>query len=216
MSATQAPQQFVLASGNAHKLREFTALLAPHGIGVLPAPPGFSCVEDGTTFAANALLKARAVQASLAAAQRAPAWVLADDSGLEVSGLGGAPGVYSARYAAEVPAGGDQDAANRAALRDALLAAPKAARAARFVCALVALPPEAGAPAAQALGELVGHVVTQERGAQGFGYDSLFVPHGEDDRPLKGTLAELGPAVKDSMSHRARALETLMRSLRGD
>lgn len=215
MSATSAPQQFVLASGNAHKLREFTALLAPHGIGVLPAPPNYQCLEDGTTFAANALLKARAVQASVAAAQRAPAWVLADDSGLEVDGLGGAPGVYSARYAAAVPAGGDQDAANRAALLGALQAAPQAARTARFVCALVALPPEPGAPPVLARGELGGHVATHERGAQGFGYDSLFVPHGEGGRALAGTLAELGPAVKDSMSHRARALVALMQSLRG-
>lgn len=220
MPAFVLPQRFVLASGNAHKLREFTALLAPHGIAAASAPAGYACEENGETFADNALKKAEAVRATLARRGEPPAWVLADDSGLAVDALGGAPGVRSARYAAPVPAGGDQDAANRAALAHALRAiGPSAARApagyaARFVCALAALAPDPNVAPLQVRAELEGYVSPEERGTQGFGYDRMFVPQAERGEALGGTLAELGPAVKDSLSHRARALLALLQALR--
>lgn len=214
MSDASSPRSFVLASNNAHKLREFTALLAPHGIAARAAPAGYACAETGDTFAENALQKARAVQVALAEAGEPPAWILADDSGLEVDALDGAPGVRSARYAAPVGPGGDQDAANRHALLQALRDVAPERRAARFVCVLAAVPPQGTVAPLEVRGELAGHIAGEERGTQGFGYDACFVPHDARGHALGGTLGELGPAIKDSVSHRARALLALLGQLR--
>lgn len=203
------PTSFVLATGNPHKVANFTALLAPHGIAVRLAPEGYACEETAPTFAGNALQKARAVQAALRAAGEPPAWALADDSGLEVEALGGAPGVHSARYAPKVAPGGDQDEANRRKLVEALAGVPHGQRAARFVCALVALPPEPDAPPIEALATLAGTIAESPCGTQGFGYDALFIAEGH-----RQTVAEVGPAVKDAISHRAQALLALLGALR--
>jgi XTP/dITP diphosphohydrolase len=153
-------------------------------------------VEDADTFAGNAIKKAREV----AAITGLPA--LADDSGLEVDALGGAPGVYSARYAGE-PA---DDARNIDKLLAALAGVPDAARTARFRCVL-ALADGAGALGAEVLtadGTCEGVLTTARRGAGGFGYDPIFLYP-----PLGQTFGELGHAAKADLSHRARAMAAL-------
>ena len=183
----------LVATRNRHKLGELAALLAwprerLHSLAEYPDLPPVE--EDGGTFAANAAKKARAA----ADATGLPA--LADDSGLEVDALGGAPGVYSARYAGAAA----DDAANNRKLLDALRGV--ADRRARFRC-VVALTAPRGAPRLFE-GVCEGVLLTAPRGAGGFGYDPLFMP---DGRPQ--TFAELEPSVKNEISHRARALALL-------
>ncbi len=150
-------------------------------------------VEDGTTFAENAQLKAVAISRQL------PGLALADDSGLEVDSLGGAPGIYSARYAGA--------AANSANNRGKLLAAldalrPAASRRARFRCVLALA--RDGVTIATFAGTVEGMIVRQERGDAGFGYDPLFVADG-----FERTFAELAAADKNRISHRAVAVAKL-------
>jgi XTP/dITP diphosphohydrolase len=183
--------RLVLATRNAHKVRELQPLMAPHEIVPLPdaveLPP-----EDGATFAENALGKARA-----AAAQTGmPA--IADDSGIEAAALDGAPGIYSARYAGEsatddenlamllreVPAGGDTRVA--------------------YVCALALVEPGGGEEVVE--GRCTGRLTHEPRGDGGFGYDPAVVPDDYDDRR---TMAELSPEEKDAISHRGRAARAL-------
>jgi len=189
----------VIATGNAGKLREFRRLLDGLGIELrsLADYPGAPTVEeDGATFAANARKKA------LAYAQCTGAAVLADDSGLEVDALGGAPGVHSARYA-----GAAQDAdANIDALLSALADVPVAERSARFRCVIaVALP-----SGATLLGEgtCAGRILTERQGEGGFGYDPVFFYE-----PDAKTFAELPAARKNEVSHRAAALAALIPEL---
>lgn len=197
----------VIATKNRGKAREFAALYEPLGIEVrsLNDYEGMpDIVEDGDTFAANALIKARAVVAALGV----PA--LADDSGLRVDALGGAPGVYSARYAGE-PA---NDAANNAKLiaelqrRGALLAPaaegrPALLSAAQFVCALAYVEP--GGRILTAEGVCEGAIVAEACGANGFGYDPHFY------LPQFGlTMAELTAGQKNAISHRAAALRQMI------
>ena len=189
-----------VATTNAHKLRELGEMLGPLGYEVLGAGEGFEVVEDGATFADNAVKKARA----LAAATGEPA--LADDSGLEVHALGGAPGVHSARYAGE--SGPTRDAANRTKLLAALAGVPDGQRAARFVCALAYLEP--GREPRLFRGTCEGVIGHEERGTGGFGYDALFV------LPERGrTMAELAPEEKNAVSHRGRALAAFLAFLHG-
>jgi len=186
----------VIATGNPGKLREFQALLA--GLPFVPVSQASLGVcapeETGTTFLENALLKAR----HAAAAAGAPA--IADDSGLEVDALGGAPGVYSARYAGP----GAGDAANNAKLLRALAAIPAGARRARYRCVLAYVDgPDDPAPLC-AEGAWEGTIVDVPRGRGGFGYDPLFwLPE------LAMTVAELDPDEKNRLSHRGRALRAL-------
>ncbi|KIL40287.1 purine NTP phosphatase [Gordoniibacillus kamchatkensis] len=202
-----ATKTLVVATKNRGKAREFSALFEPLGWEVrsLNDYDRFpDIVEDGDTFAANALIKARAVVAALGV----PA--LADDSGLCVDALDGAPGVYSARYAGE-PA---DDAANNAKLiaelkrRGALLAPAEAGRpallsAARFVCALAYAEP--GGRVRTAEGVCAGAIVADARGANGFGYDPHFY------LPEFGlTMAELTAEQKNAVSHRAQALRQMI------
>lgn len=181
--------KLLIATRNAHKLEEIRGML-----------PGFELVgteawaevpdpeETGSTFEANATIKAEA----WCRATGLPA--LADDSGLEVDALGGAPGIHSARYAG---VHGDT-AANNAKLLREMAGVPKEQRTARFVCALaLALP---GAPTRVLRGECRGHLIEAQQGAGGFGYDPLFVPEGYDK-----TFGELPAEVKAQLSHRARA-----------
>jgi XTP/dITP diphosphohydrolase len=201
--------RLLLATSNAHKRAEFAALLSPLGIAVVtPADVGGipEVDEDRPTFAGNAAKKA----ASAAAARRT--WALADDSGLAVDALGGAPGVLSARYAG---AHGD-DAANNARVLAELAALeraqPELDRRARFVCALALARPD-GAVALAVEGEACGVILRAPHGAGGFGYDPLF-EFAEAGFPQAGrTFAEIPRAEKSAVSHRGRALARLMERL---
>ncbi|NHN76891.1 RdgB/HAM1 family non-canonical purine NTP pyrophosphatase [Azotobacter chroococcum] len=190
--------QLVLASHNAGKLKELQALL---GDAVQVRSVGeFSDVEPeetGLSFVENAILKAR----HAARVSGLPA--LADDSGLAVDALGGAPGIYSARYA-----GGGGDAANNAKLLEALRDVPDAERGARFVCALALVRHAEDPLPILCEGLWHGRILHAPRGAQGFGYDPLFwVPETEC------ASAELAPAEKNQLSHRARAMAQLRQRL---
>lgn len=196
------PAHWVLATGNRGKVAELSALLDEAGLGlVLTAqselgvdPPP----ETGATFVENALLKAR----HAARATGLPA--IADDSGLVVPALAGAPGVHSARFAGD----GCDDAANVAKLLTAL-ADPALDRSAAFHCALVALEhPDDPAPLI-AMGSWRGEISRQPRGRGGFGYDPVFV-----DRGLGRTAAELEPRRKNGLSHRGAALSRLVELLK--
>jgi len=204
-NSTHAPRRsrpLVIATSNAGKLREFAALLAdlPYEVIGQSALGLASVPETGTSFVENALLKAR--HASVAAGMAA----IADDSGLEVDALGGAPGIFSARYAG-VHA---DDAANNAKLRDALAAIPAAERTARYRCALVYVDAaDANRAPLIAEGSWEGRMVSSPRGSAGFGYDAYFwLPD------LQMTVAELDPAEKNRLSHRGKAMRELARLLR--
>jgi len=185
--------RLVLATGNPGKLAEMRTLLAPLGIQVLgPEEAGWPAgvAEDGDTLEANALIKARAASA----ATGLPA--VADDSGLFVDALGGAPGIHSARFA-----GPAQDAAaNCAKLVEAL--AGEERRGASFRCAVALVVP--GGPEEVFQGRCGGRIALEPRGRGGFGYDPLFVVEGETR-----TFAELPPEEKHRHSHRGRALAAL-------
>jgi XTP/dITP diphosphohydrolase len=182
--------RILLASRNENKLRELERVLGGWQLGLFDAegyPP-----ETGETYYENALGKARH-----GAKLVDDAWVLGEDSGLEVDGLGGGPGIHSARF------GGD-DPVERllAELRDV----EGEGRRARYVCELVAL-----SPAGQELrgtGVLEGRIAREPRGDEGFGYDPIFVPDGEEE-----TVAELGNEWKAENSHRARAARDLLRAM---
>ena len=192
--------EIVLASGNRGKIAELTALLAPLALAVRsPADfPGWpEIAEDGATFAANAVAKAEAGCAFTGL----PA--VGDDSGLEVEALGGAPGIFSARYA-----GKQGDAvANNALLLQNLKGVPWEKRGARFVCAVAYKAP--GAEAKVFFGETRGRILEAPRGAEGFGYAPLFL---SDD--LRCSFAEADAAAKNRVSHRGRALRQLIEYLK--
>ena len=190
-----APKTILIATKNRGKLREVRNILA--GLPVIFAtldqfPDLPEPVEDADTFEGNAEQKA------LHYARLTGLWTLADDSGLEVDALGGAPGVYSARYAGRQ---GD-DAANNAKLIRELSKVPDEKRTARFRCAVVLASPEG--VLATGCGTFEGVVADDARGSNGFGYDPhFFVPE------LGMTAAELRPEQKNHMSHRARALTAI-------
>ena len=192
----------VVATGNAHKVAEIEAILAPVMPGVrfvalgelgdFPDP-----VEDGETFFDNALIKARAAQAETGLPM-----AVADDSGLCVDALDGAPGIYSARWAGEH----GNDAANNEKLMAQMSAVPEAERTARFHSSVVLV---RGDEVLRGDGDCEGVVGFEPRGNGGFGYDPLFLPN---DTPGK-TMAELTPAEKNAISHRFHALEDLSAKL---
>jgi XTP/dITP diphosphohydrolase len=189
--------QLVVASHNSGKVREIKALLGPHGIEPvsagslgLPEPE-----ETGLTFAANAQIKAKA--AAMASHHAA----LADDSGLCVDALEGAPGIYSARWA-----GPDKDfriAMTR--IHDELRKKGLSTSTAKFVCALCIAMPSGEVQTFE--GEVHGHLSFPPRGDHGFGYDPIFIAEG-----MEQTFAEIDPARKHTMSHRAKAFEKLLHS----
>lgn len=194
-------RKLIIATGNAHKAEEFDALLAGYRFEVQSAVVcgGMPEVEEtGTTFAANAQLKAEALR-QLAPAE---AWVLADDSGLEVDALGGEPGIFSARYAGA----GATDAANVAKLLAALAGLPESKRPARFRCALCLIGPDGRQHHFE--GSCEGRISDAPSGSSGFGYDPVFVPTGYEQ-----SFAELGEASKGELSHRAKAVRALVDSL---
>ncbi|HET7756872.1 MAG TPA: RdgB/HAM1 family non-canonical purine NTP pyrophosphatase [Steroidobacteraceae bacterium] len=190
----------VLASGNAGKLRELAALLAPLHLELVPQGAlGIGTVpETGATFLDNALLKAR----HAAGAAQLPA--LADDSGLEVDALGGGPGVRSARYAGE----GAGDAANLARLLAELAGVPGPRRGARYQCVLALVRAADDAAPLVARGTWEGSIALGARGHGGFGYDPVFVPAGGTR-----TAAELPAGEKNAVSHRGQALRALVAAL---
>jgi XTP/dITP diphosphohydrolase len=191
-----SPQPLVLSTRNAHKVREFSRLLAPAGIAVEPLPDEVVLpAEDGSTFAENALPKART-----AAAQTGRV-AIADDSGIESEALGGIPGVRSARYAGE-------NATDEANLAKLLREAPAGSRL-RYVCALAFVDPAAGLEEVF-FGECTGTLAASPRGSGGFGYDPAFVPV---DYEGERTMAELSDEEKDAISHRGRAARELLRWL---
>ena len=193
--------RLVLASGNAGKLRELTAILAPLGHELVPQSAlGFdSPPETGTTFVENALLKARH------ASRLAHLPALADDSGIEVDALGGRPGVYSARYAGE----GASDTQNLQKLLAELQGVSDERRTARYQC-VIALVRKADDPAPLiAEGAWEGRILQAPRGSHGFGYDPIFLPAG-----LQLTAAELSAHDKNAVSHRGKALKALVAQLR--
>lgn len=191
--------RLLAATSNPGKLREFREILEPAGVSlVAPAEVGYAdeVEEDGETLEANAAKKARA------AARATGITALADDTGLFVDALDGAPGVRSARYAGEA----QDPVANCGKLLSALEGVPAADRGAAFRCAIVLAGPD-GALAAFT-GECRGRITRVPRGANGFGYDPLFeVPE------LGKTFAEMDPGTKHALSHRGRALEKLREHL---
>jgi XTP/dITP diphosphohydrolase len=195
-----AVRKVVLASGNPGKLREFSELLAGKGfelvrqseLGIEPPP------ETGSTFLENALIKARN------AARLSGLPVIADDSGIEVDALGGAPGVYSARYAGE----GASDEANLAKLLDTLNGTPAARRTARYRCVVVFVERFDDANPLVGEGTWEGSILAGRRGSGGFGYDPSFVPRG-DTR----TVAEMPADEKHLQSHRGQAMRAFLAQL---
>ncbi|WP_192035728.1 RdgB/HAM1 family non-canonical purine NTP pyrophosphatase [Halomonas sp. YLGW01] len=193
-------QQMVLASGNRGKLQEFDQLLAPLGYAVRPqAEYQVAEVEEtGLTFVENALLKAR--EASRVSGLPA----LADDSGLAVDALQGAPGIYSARFAGEPKS----DAANNQKLLEALVDVPAGQRTARYWCVLVYLRHAEDPVPVIVQRSWEGEILTSPRGDGGFGYDPLFwVP------TLNRSAAELQANEKNRLSHRGQAMQALLEKL---
>ncbi|MGB6059901.1 MAG: RdgB/HAM1 family non-canonical purine NTP pyrophosphatase [Microthrixaceae bacterium] len=197
-------RRVVLASNNPHKAVEFAALLAEHlpTWEPLPRPPEVpEVIEDAPTFLGNARLKAEAlVEATGDSA-------LADDSGLVVDGLGGAPGVHSARYAGE----GASDSENVTKLLEDLAAhgaTEPERRTARFICVLVLRHPDGTEVVAE--GSVEGTIAMEPRGHRGFGYDPVFLPTEGFGR----SFAEMSEAEKNEISHRSRALKVLIEKLR--
>jgi XTP/dITP diphosphohydrolase len=187
----------VLATRNPHKVREIARLLAPSGLDVEPLGPGIELPpEDGETFAANALPKAR----TAAAATGRPA--IADDSGIEAEALNGAPGVRSARYAG-LEASDEENL--QKLMREAPVGSPL-----RYVCAMAYVGPEGEERVF--FGACSGTLADEPRGSGGFGYDPAFIP---DEDGSGRTMAELSDEEKDAISHRGEAVRALVRWLRG-
>ena len=203
MKRAHEGEAIVLASNNAGKVREINQLL--EGTGARVVPQGDFGVpeaeETGLTFVENAILKARN------AAQHSGLPAIADDSGIEVDGLHGAPGIHSARYAGP----GSSDADNVGKLLHALESVPEAERGARFQCVLVYLSHASDPTPLICQGTWEGRILEAPRGENGFGYDPVFYV------PTHGcSAAELDPAIKNELSHRGQALRRLRQRLEGD
>jgi len=209
----------IVATRNAHKVAEIKGILGeePRIFSQLDFPNAPAVAEDADTFAGNAARKAEGLFAWLSAtghrqalATGAAFFILADDSGLEVDALGGAPGVHSARFAAVETerAANSSDAENNAKLLRLLADVPPEKRTARFRCALALKAPEKDTLLFEGVCE--GRIALSPSGTGGFGYDPFFVPDGHAQ-----SFAELGESVKNKISHRARALAQLRRFLEG-
>ena len=189
-------QVIVMASHNQHKIKEIEAITKKFGMPVISRDdagvPPVEIVEDGETFEENSLKKAQEIQ------KLCGRITLADDSGLEVDYLGGAPGVYSARFAGE----DSSDAKNNEKLLKLLDGLKKDDRKAKFVSVITMVFPDGEVLTAR--GECPGRIITAPAGENGFGYDPLFVPDGYDK-----TFAQLTAEEKNHISHRAKALEKL-------
>ena len=191
----------VVASSNKHKIEEISKVTKKFGIDVISRdeagiPKDIEIEENGSTFEENSYIKAKSIMDICGKA------TIADDSGLMVEALGGAPGVYSARFAGE-----DQnDERNNEKLNDLLKDIPYKDRRAKFVSVITVLFPDGRKIVAR--GECPGHIIEEERGNNGFGYDPLFVPEG-----YGSTFGMLSSEVKNEISHRALALKSLAKEL---
>jgi XTP/dITP diphosphohydrolase len=195
--ALDSRNQLVVGTHNRKKGAELQELLVPLGLVVATLddfPNAIDVVEDGDSFAANAVLKATKQARHLAK------WVLADDSGLEVDALDGAPGIYSARFAGE----NSSDEQNNALLLERLSGTPLEKRTAHYVCH-VALADQQGTVRAESHDVCHGRIRFEAAGTNGFGYDPLF-----EVVEYHRTFGELGPAVKRAISHRSRALRAIL------
>ena len=184
----------IIASNNKGKIKEFKKILEPMGYNVISqseAGINIEVEETGTTFKENAELKADAIYKLKNTA------VLADDSGLEIEFLNGEPGIYSARYM-----GATSDGERRKIILKKLDGVPDEKRGARFVCCICYI--DANGNKKFAEGYWTGRIAKEEKGENGFGYDSIFIPDGE-----KNTSAEMSEEEKNSKSHRANALKIL-------
>lgn len=193
-------QTVIIASGNKGKLKEFQELMKdlPVEVRSLADYPEIGDIEEnGTTFAENAYIKAKVVHDATGCL------AIADDSGLEVDALGGAPGIYSARYAGEEKS----DAKNNAKLLAALANVPEGERGAQFHCAIVAI--SADGRRFDAEGIVRGEILRAERGENGFGYDPLFYV-----REFDKTTAELSMDEKNAISHRGKAVRKMVAILK--
>ena len=186
----------VAATKNRHKIQEIEAITQEFGMSIISRDeagvPDIEINEDGETFEENSYKKAFEIM------KLCNNITIADDSGLEVDCLDGAPGVYSARFAGK---DGDDDANNRK-LMELIKDVPYEQRTGRFVSVITMVFPDGETISAR--GEVEGHLLTEKRGTSGFVYDTLFVPEGYDR-----TFGELGPEIKNSISHRSRALARL-------
>ena len=186
----------IAASSNAHKIKEIQSIMSKFGVKVVSRKeagvPEFEIEEDGETFEENSLKKAEAIMKATGKL------TVADDSGLMVDYLGGAPGVYSARFAGEEC----DDEKNNEKLLKHLEGLPAEDRKAKFVSVITLMFPDGNTIVAR--GECPGRIIETPTGENGFGYDPLFVPDG-----LSKTFAQLSDKEKNSISHRARALEKL-------
>jgi XTP/dITP diphosphohydrolase len=199
MSTPEQKQTVVLASGNSGKLRELEKVLAPLGVKLKPQSDFDvpEAEENGLSFVENAIIKSRA------AALHTGLPAIADDSGLEVDYLNGAPGIYSARYS------GAGDHANNVRLLEELGATPEALRSARFHCVLVYMRHALDPTPLICQASWEGYILFEPRGDQGFGYDPLFyVPE------HNCSSAQLPPEIKNRISHRAKASVLLFNALR--
>ncbi len=189
-------QQLIVATRNVHKSNEFQRILGPdfavYDLSEHPETP--ETVERGKTFEENAVLKATGASKELSGL------IIADDSGLEVDALGGAPGIYSARYASQNAS--DRQNIDKLLSELARTSARQEQRSARFRCVLALA--ESGRILGVFEGVVAGTIIELPRGRNGFGYDPIFLPKGLDQ-----TFGELAPAEKDRLSHRALALEKL-------
>ncbi len=204
MSKASDPEIVVLASGNAGKLREFNRILAPLEM-TLRFQSEFQVpdvAEDGLSFVENSIIKARA------AAKHTGLPALADDSGLEVDFLSGAPGIYSARFAGN-PEDGDADRRNNSKLLTQLEGVPREQRSARFQCVLVYMRHWQDPTPLICQGSWEGEILSEARGENGFGYDPLFYLSDYDC-----SSAELDSAIKNKISHRALASQILLKALK--
>jgi XTP/dITP diphosphohydrolase len=195
-----------LASRNRGKISEYRRMLQQAGFSVTGmdeagVDPGVELPEEADTFEANALQKASALQRLIGG------WTLGDDSGLEVDALGGAPGVFSARYSGSPGRGPERDRANYQKLLDELRDVPDERRTARFVCAIAM--PGPGGVLVTSRGICEGRIIREPQGRGGFGYDPVFMADGYDR-----TMAQLSMDEKNSISHRGRALRALVQKLK--
>ena len=192
--------KLVLATRNSGKVREISEMLEVHNeielLSLHNYPDAPDVVEDGVTYEENAIKKAAML------AEYTGHLTIADDSGLEVDALDGAPGVHSARYAGENASDQDRIAKLLGALQDV----PDDQRSARFICVVAIAEPLSESEIVRGVCE--GHIIHMPRGEAGFGYDPVFVPMGYDK-----TFAELGDNIKNQISHRAKALDKAIKSL---
>ena len=185
--------KIVLASSNAHKVKEINEIVAGSGLEFILPPDDFDPIEDGKTFEENSLIKAKA------AWELTKTWALADDSGLCIDALNGAPGLYSARYA------GTQAAKIERVLREL---EGEENRKAKFVCCMTLIN-EKGEQIYQTTGECKGQIIKESKGVNGFGYDPIFQPDGYDY-----TIAEMSEEKKNTISHRANAMNNVINFLK--